>query len=179
MMTKQFLFTSIVEGVVRRYPEVIEESLKLVTSPATGNGQPTSIFVHHMPGRMCSGRVDVNSYQEMMLACVQNWHSTWYTDAAHKHYGLEVFTVTGADRPMRKLTGAYKSGHMGRCKIEDLQQCRPMPSEFDRVLLLGAKIKQVETNDQRKKRARDEGNDHFYAPQGTDGPTTKRVRTQG
>lgn len=176
LMTETYLFESIVNGVVRRYPNIIEESLELVASHDTTDDEYQSILVYYMPGRGCVGRVDINGYQKLMLACVQKWHRSVHTNQGHKHFGVDGYVVIGEGRPMRNLVEASESGLKGCCKTENAQRCPPLTSQYTQILKSGQRLMPDETDEQHRLRLKRETGNLCFGPDEIRSPTSKRVR---
>ncbi|KAK5104463.1 hypothetical protein LTS08_002352 [Lithohypha guttulata] len=71
LTTQRFYFDSIVRGVVQYHPEVVVDTLHVISGGEDAGAMETLIY--YMPGPHCFGRVDVNQYQKLMEACIVQW----------------------------------------------------------------------------------------------------------
>ncbi len=179
LMIQQYYAEHIVKRVVERYPEVIEESLELVTKCSDSTGELESILVYYMSARDCLGRVDVNEYQNMMLACVKNWSYRVQTDASHEYHNVKLYVVTGQGRPSRNLVQAKEPGFRGMCRTEpllpDTAATLRAPS-LDQIVSSGQRILPPESDEEHRLRIERETGNMFFAPDVDRLYTTSRVR---
>lgn len=178
LMTETFYGESIVERVVVRHPEVIEESLEWVTK-CTESGVCEKTLVCYMSGRGCPGRVDVNKYQDLMVDCIREWHRRAHLDPNHKYHGFKLYLVVGQARPLRNLVRVRQSGHRGGCKTETLLRhpgMIPLSPPFDQVVKQGQPIRSPETDEEHRLRIQRETGNVCYGPEDIRKPTAKRVR---
>lgn len=169
LMTRTYYADSIVERVVERYPEAIEESFDKIKKHTETEGVYEEVLVYYMSGQGCQGRVDVNAYQNMMLACIKTWQQKVHLDEAHKFHGKKVYLVTGKDRPLRNLLVPRESGFMGRCTTERLlhypQMMLTIPF-LGRLGQPGRQLKPIETHEERRLRIQRDPRNQMHSPGG-------------
>lgn len=179
LMTQIYYDEHIVNRVVERYPEAIEQSLERITRGDDGSSELESILVFHMSARDCLGRVDVNEYQNMMLACVKEWYYRVQADKDHKYHGTKLYVVSGQARPSRNLIQAKELGFLGRCKTEPLLHDSAVTIatlSFDQIAGAGKQVSPPETDEEHRLRIERETGNMFYAPGDIAMVTTSRVR---
>ena len=120
LLTRKHYLDDMVQAIVDRYANVIGMSLDVIeNSDHTNDHINRKVLKHDVPGPHCSANVDVNGYQELMKACVEQWYKV---DQEHHNEssGLDVYFMDGEHQTERRLLLPREKGLLGRCETVDL-----------------------------------------------------------
>ncbi|KAK5077734.1 hypothetical protein LTR70_009469 [Exophiala xenobiotica] len=120
LLTRKHYLDDMVQAIVDRYANVIGMSLDVIeNSDHTNDHINRKVLKHDVPGPYCSAKVDVNGYQELMKACIEQWYKV---DQEHHNEssGLDVYFMDGEHQTERRLLLSREKGLLGRCETVDL-----------------------------------------------------------
>lgn len=118
-LTKRFYLEDMVQTIVSRYSNVVSAVLDMDGSGyGAAVGTDRKVLKYDIPGPHGSAKVDVNHYQELMKACIEEWCKVSQKD--HSEYsGLDVYYMYGEHQTARRLLLPQEKGLLGRCETVD------------------------------------------------------------
>ncbi|KAK6369152.1 hypothetical protein LTR64_007313 [Lithohypha guttulata] len=179
LTTQRFYFDSIVRGVVQYHPEVVVDTLHVMSGGEDAGAMKT--LVYYMPGPHCFGRVDVNQYQKLMEACIVQWDLLQKVNATSSHRPA-IYIATGPARPLRNLLQLKELGLLGKCRIEPILKDHGVTvghPDLKTVETRARRVLQRETDEEFRARRRADYGDKFYPPTEKPLVTTRRVKDRG
>lgn len=114
----------------------------------------------------------------MKLACVRKLYARVHANPDHKYHGIELYIISGRDRPVHNLLRAEELGYLGKCSINPVLSDTGAPLQtlsFDEIVSSGQRVKLPETTEEHRLRIERETGNIIHGPGGIAWVTTIRV----